>query len=259
MVGLKATRNTTLQKGLAILETMAMDARELSLAEVASLTGLEKSRACRLLQTLAGTGYVVQDPKSRRYRIGLRTLELSSGILSNMPLYRAGVAYLHDVSDRLNAPSYLGVLHLGKVLTIATVYPAGVYVEGAPGFGTVMKLEESAMGKVLLAHADRVREAGGADRSHELAQELGRVAEAGFATIMKGMGSDSAVAGVAAPVRSGQGSVIAALGASVSGEGWAACDQERFIGAVRRGADGLSFALGWVAGRLAAAQARFHA
>ena len=75
-------RNVTLKKGLAILETVAAQARDFSLSEVAQLTGLDKSDACRLLRTLVSTGYVTQDPRNRQYRVGLRTLDLSASLLS---------------------------------------------------------------------------------------------------------------------------------------------------------------------------------
>ena len=238
-------RNTTLQKGLLILEAMALEARDFSLSEVASLTGVERSHACRLLQTLVSMGYVVQDPASRRYRVGLRTLELSAGTLSAMPVYRLGVTYLRELSDEQDAATYLGVRHLGKVLTIATVYPAGMFTENAPGFGTVMPLDYSAMGKVLLAHDGGEAPAG-------MAGELAEVAATGIATIRKGGAGSEGVVGVAAPVRDGSGEVVAALGISLMAGAWDGRDQERFKASVRRVAGGLSFALGHVAGRAAA-------
>ncbi|HPJ99613.1 MAG TPA: helix-turn-helix domain-containing protein, partial [Candidatus Hydrogenedentes bacterium] len=91
-------RNKTLQKGLLILEALAEEARDFSLAEVAAMSALGKSQACRLLQTLAAMGYVVRDPRTRRYRIGLRTLELSASVLSRMELHRMGITYLHQLS-----------------------------------------------------------------------------------------------------------------------------------------------------------------
>jgi DNA-binding IclR family transcriptional regulator len=230
-------RNVTLQKGLAILETMAAEARDFSLAEVAELTGLDKGHACRLLQTLVSMGYVMQDPGSRRYRVGLRTLELSASILSRMELYRAGITYLRDLSDRVNAATYLGVLHQGMVLTIATNYPAGVYASGVPGFGSVMELDNSAMGRVLLA-----------DMAQE---ERDAISSAGVATIRKPHGAIPTTIGVAAPVRNHEGRVIAALGGSTSPEARREYGKDAFDRAVREAASGLSFALGHAASRVA--------
>ncbi|MBN2307640.1 MAG: IclR family transcriptional regulator [Candidatus Hydrogenedentes bacterium] len=247
-------RNATLQKGLLLLETMAAEAREFTLAELAQLTGLDKGHACRLLKTFVANGYVNRHPRTRRYWIGLRTLELSHSILSRMELRRVGMAYIRDLSDRLGAATYLGVLHLGRVLTVATVYPAGCYTDGAPGFGSVMELTQSAMGKVLLAHmppeqrAELLPEQGA--RSQEWAEELDEIARSGVGVILKPSGPAPTVIGVAAPIRTSEGRVVAAIGASDQKASWDGRDQEQFRTAVRNAGQGLSFALGHAASRV---------
>jgi DNA-binding IclR family transcriptional regulator len=241
-------RNKTLQKGLLILEALAAEAREFSLAEVASMVALDKSQTCRLLQTLAAMDYVIRDPRTRKYRIGLRTLELSSSILSRMELYRTGIPYLRDLSDRVHATSYLGVLHQGRVLVIATVYPAGVYRDNAPGFGSVMALRNCAMGKVLLAHMSP-EEAG--EIGAEFKKQLERIRAEDVAVIIKGANLTESVVGVAAPVRNYEGQVIAALGASLGLSAWQEHDQGDFREAVKTAAAGLSFGLGHAASRIA--------
>jgi len=241
-------RNKTLQKGLLILEALAAEARDFSLAQVAAMAALDKSQTCRLLQTLAAMGYVVRDPRSRRYRIGLRTLELSASILSRMELHRAGITYLHQLSDRVEATSYLGVPHLGQVLIVATVYPSGVYRDGVPGFGSVMPLDHSAMGKVLLAHMPP-KEAG--ETGQQLARQLARVRAENVAVIIKGSILAESVVGVAAPVRNHEGRVVAALGASLRLHTWKDTDQASFQAAVLAAANGLSFALGYAASQIA--------
>ena len=241
-------RNKTLQKGLLILEALAAEAREFSLAEIASMVALDKSQTCRLLQTLAALGYVIRDPRSRRYRIGLRTLELSSSILSRMELHRAGMAYLHDLAEGVHATGYLGVLHLGQILIIATVYPSGVYRDNAPGFGNVMALSNSAMGKVLLAHMPPEK---AGEMGERLKDQLEKIRAEDVAVIIKGAHLTESVVGVAAPVKNCEGRVIAALGASLGLTAWQEQDQNEFREAVKTAAAGLSFALGHAASRIA--------
>ncbi len=240
-------RNATLEKGLLLLEAMASEARDFSLAELAGLSGLEKSHACRLVKSLVARGYAIQDQKSRAYRIGLRTLELSSSILARMELHRVGITYLRDLSDRVDASTYLGVLHLGQVLTVATMYPGGVYKDGAPGFGSVMELDDSAMGKVLVTFSDAMRGDGLVPE-----QELAAIREGGVGRVMKPKGSAPKEVGVAAAVRNCEGHVVAALGASLSKVDWDQRDQDEFSTEVRRAAGGLSFALGHAASRVVA-------
>ena len=235
----------TLEKGLLVLETLAAEAREFRLAEVAALTGLDKSNACRLLQTLVAKGYVTRDPDTRKYRIGLRTLELSASILSRMELRRSGITYLRDLSDQLGATTYIGVPHLGKVLIIETAYPSSVYVDGMPDFGSVLGLESSAMGKVLLSHMPAEEQAGVMPDTEEFRNDIRNVADTGVAVIDR-----VNVIGVAAPVRNYRGRVVASMGASVSREQWDRLDAEAFKPAVRMAAEKLSFAIGHAASRV---------
>lgn len=237
-------RNVTLQKGLVLLETLASEARDFPLSELAAVTGLDKGHACRLVQSLVAMGYAVQDPATRAYRIGLRTVELSSGILTRMDLCRVGMAYLHELADRLTVTSYLGVLHLGRLLTVATQYPAGVYRDGVPGFGSVMDLYESAMGRALVADmTDEKRSELDLD-PEAWAPVLAEAAETGAGIVRKPMDSDPSVIGVAAVVRGFQGRTLGALGASTSITHFEETGRERFVAAIQESARGLSFALG---------------
>jgi len=165
---------------------------------------------------------------------------------------RAGLAYLHDLSDRTRSPSYLGVGHLGKVLIVETAYPAGVYSASSPGFGSTLPLHDSAMGRAMLAEMsveERLRHVpGSADEG--LAAAIEEARRTGVAVIVRERGDGSSVVGVAAVVRNCRGAVIAALGASTDKEDWDQRDQEAYKRAVVKAAAGLSFAMGHAAGRL---------
>lgn len=94
--------NNTLQNGFTILEYLAADAEECSVKELAEHFGLPNSHVCRLLKTLADTGYVEQTPGSRKYRISLKILNLSnmrlkssSCAISRGPIFRNSSANLN--------------------------------------------------------------------------------------------------------------------------------------------------------------------
>lgn len=243
-------RNNTLEKGLLVLETLACEARDFPLVELARLTGLEKSHACRLLQSLVTRGYVIQDPKSRKYRIGLRTLELSSSILARMEMHRQGIAWLHDLADRLNVTTYLGVPHLNQVLVIATVYPAGIYRDEVPGFGSILPFHDSAMGRVIIANMpEELRPETMRDMP-----ELKEINRTGIGVIMKPPDRTPDIVGVASAVRNARGQTIGALGASTDYTHWLELGGDRVGIQVRRAAESLSFALGYAASRITLAE-----
>lgn len=241
--------NVTLEKGLLVLETMAADAKEFSLGEISELTGLSRSHACKLLASLVSRGYVVRNGATRGYQIGLRTLELSSSILERMELRRRGLAYLHDLSDRTGSASYLGVNHMGKVLVLETVYPAGVYNAATPGFGSTMPLHDSAMGWAMLAAMPPEERVKNIPTDQNLDREIARTQCDGVAVIERPREPHATVVGVAAVVRDYRGQVIGALGASTGKEDWDHRDQVGYKTHVINAAAGLSFALGHAASR----------
>jgi DNA-binding IclR family transcriptional regulator len=242
--------NATLEKGLIVLEHLAADAREFSLGEISKLTGLTRSHACKLLATLVSHGYIMRNPSTRGYQIGLRTLELSSSILERMEIRRTGLTYLHELSDRTDTPSYLGVNHLNRVLVVETIYPAGVYNNTTPGFGNTMPLYDSAMGWTLLAAMPAEERTMYIPPDEDLSAEIAQVDRDQVAVIERPRGKHPTVVGVAASVRNYRGEVIGALGASTTKEDWDRRDQASYKNNVVKAASGLSFALGYAAARL---------
>lgn len=70
--------DSTLAKGLAVLEWLARRSRPCRAAEVAREFGLARSNAHRTLQTLVECGWVTQDPESSSYRPSMRLFELGT-------------------------------------------------------------------------------------------------------------------------------------------------------------------------------------
>jgi DNA-binding IclR family transcriptional regulator len=70
--------DSTLAKGLAVLDWLARQPGECRLVDVAQAHGLARSNAHRTLQTLVECGWVVQNPDNSNYRPGLRLFELGT-------------------------------------------------------------------------------------------------------------------------------------------------------------------------------------
>jgi IclR family transcriptional regulator, KDG regulon repressor len=245
------SKNVTLQKGLLVLETLAAQAREFTVSELAEHIGLGRSQTCELLATLVASDYVVRNPQNRRYRIGLRPLELSSDILARMELRRAGLSYIYDLMRQTGGQTLLGVQHRGAVLLLDTLYPEGRYDAGHPGFGGRLGLTSTALGKTLLAHlpeAERQRLCSPATLAL-LAEELAEIRRVGLGCQTAYDGLAPVSQGWGAVVRGPEGDTAAVLGVRVSWKKWELCDQERFLSQVLGAARGLSLALGWVPGR----------
>ena len=70
--------DSTLAKGLAVLEWLARQQRDCRVSDVALALGLARSNAHRTLQTLVACGWAAQDPASSAYRASLRLFELGA-------------------------------------------------------------------------------------------------------------------------------------------------------------------------------------
>ncbi|WP_395350899.1 IclR family transcriptional regulator [Variovorax sp. UC122_21] len=70
--------DSTLAKGLAVMEWMARQARACRVIDVANAFGMARSNAHRTLQTLVECGWAVQDADTSAYRPSLRLFELGA-------------------------------------------------------------------------------------------------------------------------------------------------------------------------------------
>ncbi len=70
--------DSTLAKGLAVLEWLAREQRECRVVDVAQALGLARSNAHRTLQTLVQCGWVVQRAAGSGYRASMRLFELGA-------------------------------------------------------------------------------------------------------------------------------------------------------------------------------------
>ena len=70
--------DSTLAKGLAVLDWLTRQQRDCRATEVAQAFGLARSNAHRTLQTLVGCGWATQDTATSAYRASLRLFELGA-------------------------------------------------------------------------------------------------------------------------------------------------------------------------------------
>ncbi len=146
--------NSTLKNGFRLLEILALAGTELTVKSLSEQTGLPSSHVCRLLKTLLATGYVEQNPTSRRYRISLKILTLSHTCLSRLDLRRIGHPFLVELGEQLNAQSYLSAPWRGYSIVVDIFWPRhGKGNDPAAEIGQTHSVRHSACGKVCAAYA----------------------------------------------------------------------------------------------------------
>ncbi|KHD75017.1 IclR family transcriptional regulator [Actinoplanes utahensis] len=208
----------SIERSSAVLRLLAADPDRLRVKEVADALGLPKSTAHSILRTLEHVGFVEQDPRTARYRIGRGLLDLGTAGIDANELRGRALNWADTLAARSGEEVRLGVLRDGLVLVVHHVFRPD---DSAQDLDTGVRLpaHATALGKVLLAYsATAAAPAGGLDAytrrtvtaREPLAVELAAIRARGW-----GLSAEEwrpGLAGIAAPVRTSGGLVVGAIG-----------------------------------------------
>ena len=214
----------SLERGLLALAALRDGPHaDLSLTEIAQRVGLHKSTVHRLLVTLERSGFVEQDQRTRRYRLGLAFLEFSHQAVDRLEVRRHALRVMHALAVESGESVYLSVLSGGKTVCVEEVVPPRGVTLGS-NLGVALPLHRTGSGKCFLAWADpavgealfdqAMDEAGpyGAAGA-ALAGELEGVRRAGYA--VNDEETEPGVRYAAAPIFGADGRVVATLSLGV--------------------------------------------
>lgn len=145
------TKAKTVEKALAIIEYLLKNEEEKRITDIAKDLKINASTIQRIVNTLYGENYLYQDPSSRKYKLGLKFLEISKNILKQIDLRRITAPYLRELRDQTGETVHLMVLDDS----------VGVYIDAleslqrtrvVSSIGTRDDLYYSAVGKAILAY-----------------------------------------------------------------------------------------------------------
>jgi DNA-binding IclR family transcriptional regulator len=214
---------TTLAKGLKMLEALARSEGPRGVSELGRELGVTRSNAHRLLQTLCTLGYVRHDTASGRYESTLRLFELGSGIATRLDVRKVAHPVMQSLARQVDENVILSVRDGAEVLVLDRVESTRT-LRTHTALGARSPMHSTSPGKLLLAHAPDEIVAAVAraltvftprtiSRPSDLAAEIARIRQQGYATVRAEWHEDTA--GLAAPITRSGGAIIAAL--SVSG------------------------------------------
>jgi IclR family pca regulon transcriptional regulator len=138
----------SLDRGLAVIRVFDADHPELTLSDVARLTGLNRASARRFLHTLVELGYVRSD--GRRFALRPKILELGYAYLSSLSLPEVAMPHLERLVEQVHESSSVSVLDGDEVVYVARV-PTRRIMRIAIAVGTRFPAYATSMGRVLLA------------------------------------------------------------------------------------------------------------
>jgi DNA-binding IclR family transcriptional regulator len=203
--GSSSAGSRTLARGLAVLQALATDAEGATVAGLASRTGLDRAVLYRLLGTLEDGGYVVRDPYSRRYRLGVSLIELGARAARSLEVRRHALPGMRALLEQARETVCLAVRDRDQVVLVDRLDPPGRQARVGYPVGYRQGLADGAYGRALLITADGEMPAGGdlAPKPEEQAR--------GF-SISDGEGSTA----VASPIRDRAGSAVASVSLTVA-------------------------------------------
>lgn len=206
----------------AILEYLVANPDGATLSELATFAEAPKTSLVGLLDAMVVEGCVRRDA-ARRYLLGARTLTFAMRAVAGRQLTELAHPFLVELAEATGETSVLGVLtsdsqHVVYVDKVESSNP----IRYAVDLGMQRELHCTAIGKVLLAgfdaaRLDRFLSDGPLQRftpktiisTSALRAELARVRKEGIARNVGERVRDAS--GIAAPIFSGEGRVIAAL------------------------------------------------
>ena len=199
--------NNTLANGLTLLAFLSGTAEAYSVTELAQHLDLPKSHVHRLLQTLVGMGYCLQD-EDRRYRIGLEPLVISKALLAHHPLRQVARVHLHRVAEATGLDTLIAIPHRASTaLVLGVAYPGGEQRDAATAIGNLLRFPTTASCTLFAVVIP-----GFADAS-VFADDV-RADIAARDQALKDPANASEVNGLTTAIRDADGQVVACLGIS---------------------------------------------
>ncbi|SFP61105.1 transcriptional regulator, IclR family [Variovorax sp. OK605] len=213
--------NQSLEKGLAVLRAFSARRRTMTLADVAEATDITKSSAQRMVFTLEKLGYVRKHPKTRRYQLTPRVMEIGFNYLAAHSLIDVANPFLSELTkvttetSCLTEPDGLDMVYVARFVSAQFVpvhMPIGSRIPmycTASGRAFLSALPEEEA-RALIEASDRV-----AHTMHtctdvdEILQTLRQARQQGFATNAEELFLGDMT--IAAPVLGSQGRPVASV------------------------------------------------
>ena len=142
----------SVERVLNIIEVMAEEGAPVTVTELAERVGLKISTVHRLLTTLNHRGYIDQDPKNNKYRLGIKLLEVGNAVLKFSDIRTISTPYLEELVERCNETANLAILDDCDVVYIDQIESKNmIIVKMFAQIGNRGPIHCTASGKALMA------------------------------------------------------------------------------------------------------------
>lgn len=210
-----------LAQGLAILALFSRQRSTVTAPEIAQELSLPRSTVFRLLHTLQLMGFVQREEDERHYKLGPAVLSHGFEYLASLDIVEAAQPILQRLRDETGLSSHMAVRD-GREIVYVARYPARTTISSTVNIGTRFPVHATVMGRMLICDFsdEQLRDLFPEDplprfteqtpaTLTELRAILDQDRSRGYAVSQSFF--ERGVSSIAAPVRNGDGRVVAAI------------------------------------------------
>lgn len=140
---------TSVQRAMLILECFDSHNRNLSISDLVSITGLNRSAVQRFLYTLESLGYLTKDESTKRYSLTPKVMCLGYNYLKGERLVEIATPLLLEARKRIGNAMYLGTLYQTDIIYLIRLPQRFLLLETTlPG----RRVPAFCGGRAILAH-----------------------------------------------------------------------------------------------------------
>ncbi|MGG1661979.1 IclR family transcriptional regulator [Brevibacillus sp. NRS-1366] len=211
---------SSVTNALRIMRAFTLEEPEKGIRELAKELALSKSSVQRLVATLSQQGFVVKDPSTQKYRLGVSLLGLSRVVTNHLEIHRESLPVLEKLVEKVGETAHIGILEGTNVVylhKVETKRPTSILTDigknnppYCTGCGKAIlayqdsEVIEQVISEGLIPYTDKTITIPSEFRDH-----LKAIKQNGFAVSMGELNEDAV--SIAAPVRDYTGHVFAAL------------------------------------------------
>ena len=215
---MSSPRNSVVHNVIDVLRCFSTDEPLVDVTEIAQQVGLHKSSVSRLLTTLESEGWVEQEPRTRRYRLGLGLIAIAGPLLANLNARQVAQPYLQKLAADTRETTVLAIWEDSAAVTVEQIVSNRTVKHTSP-LGSRYYSTGSATVQVFLAGMEPDAAMALIDSGHirlqdgwtptQARQRFADIRERGYATNLRETFSDEI--GIAAPVYDHHRKVVAVV------------------------------------------------
>ena len=208
-------------RALNALEVLSKNMDGLSVTELAGALGIPASSTHRILTSLKGNHFIVQDENTKKYRIGYKICGIAAGVVKGHALTQAAQILMRRLAEQIDRNGVLCIMEHGAAMNVACSErgDSNMYMVK---IGHTIPFYSTSAGRVFMAYMDRHRAMGILEKEmrtkttpntktdlQELNVELDRIRSQGYSVIDEEL--QLGIQGAACPIFDMNGEAAGAL------------------------------------------------